>query len=148
MLTESEYCIPRNYVDTFTCYLTSPISEVQFWLRGNCRISTVPTTRPFLPLRAAQTVVMLTVLHTQSRHSTGTVQADRWTCNTAKYLCLDMQISADMQTLANIAFILHMNSFSGVMQSKQRRSSSIHLMSALLAGRPAFRLFMINTNQL
>ena len=49
----SEYCIPRNYVDTFTCYLTSPISEVQFWLRGNCRISRVPTTRPFLPLRAA-----------------------------------------------------------------------------------------------
>ena len=71
LLTESEYCIPRNYVDTFTCYLTSPISEVQFWLRGNCRISMVPTTRPFLPLRAAQTVVMLTVLHTQPRHCAG-----------------------------------------------------------------------------
>ena len=60
-----------------------------------------------------------------------------------------MQISADMQTLADIASrwsacILHMNSFSGVMQSKQRRSSSIYLMSALLAGRPAFRLFMTN----
>ena len=55
-----------------------------------------------------------------------------------------------LQTLADIASrwsacIHHMNSFSGVMQSKQRRSSSIYLLSALLTGRPAFRLFIINS---
>ena len=145
MLTESEYCIPRNYVDTFTCYLTSPISEVQFWLRGNCRISTVPTTRPFLPLRAAADSgdVNSTSYPAQTlcRLTGGPVTQ----LSIYVWICRSLQ-TADTADIASrwTACILHMNSFSGVMQSKQRRSSSIYLMSALLAGGPAFRLFMTN----
>ena len=112
--------------------VTSPLPsrKSSFGCEGIVEYLGFPRHGPSSHWEQQQTVVMLTVLHTQPRHST--VHADRWTCSTAKYLCLDMQISADcrLQTLADTASrwsacIHHMNSFSGVMQSKQRRSSSI-----------------------
>ena len=75
--------------------VTSPLPsrKSSFGCEGIVEYLGFPRHGPSSHWEQQQTVVMLTVLHTQPRHST--VHADRWTCSTAKYLCLDMQISAD-----------------------------------------------------